>query len=47
MNLADAAPQSAGGFAFGLLCAGLVCLFVVSAVVLVVVLMRRNRRGSA
>ena len=47
MNVADAAPKPAGGYALGLLCAALVCLFLVSTVILVVVLMRRNRRGSA
>ena len=45
MNLADAAPQpdQLGG-ALG--CAALVCLFVISAVALIVVLRRRNRRDG-
>ena len=43
MNIADAAPQPE--ITFGVLgCAALVCLFVVSAVVLVIVLIRRNRK---
>jgi hypothetical protein len=45
MNLADAAPPpeyTLGAVA----CAGLACLFVVSAIVLTVVLVRRSRRGK-
>jgi hypothetical protein len=44
MNLADAAPEPAlvlGGAA----CVALSCLFVASAVVLVILLVRRNRRS--
>jgi hypothetical protein len=43
MNLADVAPQSdyvLGGAA----CVALTCLFLTSAVVLVILLVRRNRR---
>jgi hypothetical protein len=47
VSVADAAPQPVAGYGLGLLCAALVCLFLVSTVMLVVVLMRRNRRGSA
>ena len=43
MSITDAAPQP--GLVLGTLgCAALVCLFVVSAAVLVMVLVRRNRR---
>jgi hypothetical protein len=43
--LADAAPQPDSSFTLGVLaCAGISCLFAVSVVVLVVFLVRRNRR---
>lgn len=45
MNLADAAPEP-GFLIGGAACIALTCLFLVSAVVLVVVLVRRNRRNS-
>ena len=38
---------SALGIGYGLACAGLMCLFVVSAVVLAIVLVRQNRKNSA
>jgi hypothetical protein len=45
MNYADAAPPPE--FALGAVgCAALACLFVVSAIVLIVVLVRRNRQGK-
>lgn len=47
MSVADVATQPVAAYGLGLLCAALACLFLVSTVVLVVVLMRRNRRGSA
>lgn len=43
MTLADAAPQPGRLAALG--CTALVCLFVISAVALIVVLRRRNRQG--
>jgi hypothetical protein len=47
MSLADAAPAANDGrAAWAVLCAGLACLLLVSAAVLVIVLMRRNRRGG-
>jgi hypothetical protein len=47
MSLAHAAfAPSYGQAVWGVLCAGLSCLFLVSAVVLVIVLMRRTRRGG-
>ena len=47
MNLADVAPDPT--VSVGVLgCAALACLFVISAVILVIVLVRRNKRsGSA
>ncbi len=45
MSLADAAPQSDFTQLGVLGCAALVCLFVISAVALILVLRRRNRRG--
>ena len=46
MNLADVAPDPT--VSVGVLgCAALACLFVVSAIVLVVVLIRRNRKNQA
>ena len=44
MNLSAVEPLYAVG---GVACAGLGCLFLVSAVVLVVVLVRRHRRGGS
>jgi hypothetical protein len=47
MSLADTAPAANyGQAAWAVLCAGLACLFLVSTVVLLIVLMRRNRRGG-
>ena len=46
MNLADVAPDPT--VSLGVLgCAALVCLFVVSAIVLAIVLIRRNRKNQA
>ena len=46
MNIADAAPDPT--LSLGILgCAALACLFVVSAIVLAVVLIRRNRKNRA
>lgn len=45
MNLADIAPDPVVSIS-ALGCAALGCLFVVSAVVLAVVLVRRNRKGG-
>jgi hypothetical protein len=46
MNLADVAPDPT--VSVGVLgCAALACLFVVSAIVLAVVLIRRNRKNRA
>jgi hypothetical protein len=42
MNIADAAPEPSVSLGI-VACSGLVCLFVVSAIVLTVVLVRRNR----
>lgn len=44
MNLADAAPEP-GLVLGGAACIALTCLFLASAVVLVVLLVRRNRRN--
>jgi hypothetical protein len=45
VNLADVAPPATTAFApVAVLCGGLVCLFLVSAVLLAVVLYRRSRR---
>jgi hypothetical protein len=44
MNLSAVDPLYAVG---GVACAGLGCLFLVSAAILVVVLVRRNRRGGS
>jgi hypothetical protein len=46
VSLADAAPQSDVTRLGMLGCAALVCLFVISAVALVVVMRRRNRRDG-
>jgi hypothetical protein len=43
MNLADAAPEPALALG-GAACVALSCLFVASAVILVIVLVRRNRK---
>jgi len=46
MNLADVAPDPT--VSVGVLgCAALACLFVVSAIVLAIVLIRRNRKNRA
>ena len=46
MNLADVAPDPT--VSVGVLgCAALACLFVVSAIVLAIVLIRRNRKNQA
>ena len=46
MNLADVAPDPT--LSLGIVgCAALACLFVVSAIVLAVVLIRRNRKNRA
>jgi hypothetical protein len=44
MSLADAAPQTTVSFGM-VACAGLACLFIVSAIVLAVVLVRKSRKG--
>lgn len=44
MNFADAAPSPAALSWFAVLCGGLSCLFVVSVVALVVILVRRSQR---
>jgi hypothetical protein len=46
MSYADVAPNPGPSLGWvALACAGLACLFVVSAIVLAVVLVRRNRRS--
>ena len=46
MNLADVAPDPTVSLS-ALACATLACLFVISAIALVVVLVRRNRKGPS
>jgi hypothetical protein len=45
MPVAQAAPDPVAEL-WGLLCGALCCLFVVSAVILAIVLFRRNRKGA-
>jgi hypothetical protein len=46
MNLADVAPDPTVTLGT-LACAGLACLFVVSAIILTIVLVRRSRKGGS